>query len=87
MIDDQLQIQLADEAEPQAVELVKMPYEDRVASLDEMVKSIRENRNPSTSIEDNINSFKLTCMAIASARSGQKIKTQEFLPFPSLKHS
>lgn len=87
MIDDQVHCYLEDDQTGRRVELVQMEFEDRIASLDDMVKSIRENRQPATSIEDNFKSFKLTCMAIASARSGQKVIAKNFSTTSLVEHS
>jgi predicted dehydrogenase len=81
MIDDQVHVQFVredEETEQFTAELLKMPYDDRTTSLDEMIKSIKENRKPSTSIEDNIYSFGLTCMAIQSAKGGGKVHADQF---------
>jgi predicted dehydrogenase len=85
LIDEQVHVHLVNETEEveyRAEELVEMPFGDRASSLDDMVKSIREKRKPSTTIEDNIRSFELTCMAIESAVTGKKILMQEFSRIP-----
>jgi len=87
MIDDQVHYYLENEEEGHKVNLTQMKYEDRLASLDEMVTSILENRQPSTSIKDNLKSFMLTCMAISSAQTGQKVIAKDFSPLSLIEHT
>ncbi|OQP13056.1 Gfo/Idh/MocA family protein [Geobacillus zalihae] len=77
MINDEIQVWLGDatgSVETRKIALHEMPYDDRTTSLDHMVKAIKENRIPQTSIEDNFRSFQLTCAAIYAAKSGRRIK-------------
>lgn len=81
IIDDAVTLWTGEEpaaAVRQEVELAAMPYEDRAASLEDFIASVRTGRVPATAIDDNLRSFELTCAAIASARSGQSVPLDEF---------
>lgn len=81
LIDDEIRVWTGDPelgAECRVVPADPAPYEDRTASLDDFVRSVREGRPPATTIEDNFLSFELTCAAIASARSGAKLALEHF---------
>ncbi|TDF92549.1 Gfo/Idh/MocA family protein [Paenibacillus piri] len=80
MSQDQIRIWKDEEnAAPIAVKLDELPYGgDRLASLHDFVQAIREDRTPLTSISDNIHTFGLTCAAIHSAQSDEKIRLNDF---------
>jgi predicted dehydrogenase len=81
LVDDRIEVHLYDGAqkiESYAVDPVPMPYDERISSLDDMVKSIINGSRPETSIENNIRSFELTCAAILSVQQGQKINIERF---------
>lgn len=85
LINDEVHILLGEDLEIKEhipVELVELPYNDRAMSLNEMISSIRENRMPLTSVEDNIHSFEMTCAAIESAQSGANICFADFSKIP-----
>lgn len=65
-------------SKPVEITPVKTLYDDRTASLHNMVESIHKDIRPLTSIEDNIYSFELTCAAIESARQGKKVSMKTF---------
>ncbi|WP_165452554.1 Gfo/Idh/MocA family protein [Paenibacillus thalictri] len=79
MTDDQISIWKEESAEPVTVELEEAQYGgDRMSSLHNFVQSIQTNTAPLTAIADNIRSFALTCAAIQSTQSQQKVKLDEF---------
>ncbi|RXZ81322.1 gfo/Idh/MocA family oxidoreductase [Paenibacillaceae bacterium] len=76
IIDDRVRFTSADEppeSEGTEVALLAMPFTERAASLQDMVRAIRTGTPPLTSIEDNIHSFRLACAAIDSATSGTTV--------------
>lgn len=81
LIDDKVSLQIVHDTEEldyKQVDVIDMTYDDREASLDDMVQSILYDRTPETSIEDNIYSFELTCAAIHSARTDEKVYIDDF---------
>jgi predicted dehydrogenase len=81
MTNDSIRIQLGEDTmveETIAVDLVDLPYDDRGMSLNDMIQAIQHNKNPLTSVEDNIHSFEITCIAVESAKIGEKIRVKDF---------
>ncbi|WP_165842298.1 Gfo/Idh/MocA family protein [Paenibacillus xerothermodurans] len=81
MIGDEVKLWLGEaphQAVCQDIELIVMPCDDRASSLDNFVAAVVGGTEPATSIGDNIRSFELTCAAIRSAQTGQRINISEF---------
>ena len=81
LIDDKVHVQTVNDTEEldyYQVELLDLVYEDRKASLDNMIQSVNSNQTPETVIDDNLFSFELTCAAIESAQTGEKVSLDVF---------
>ncbi|MBU8791156.1 Gfo/Idh/MocA family oxidoreductase [Oceanobacillus caeni] len=72
LIDD-LPILTLEDGTTRQLPLVQLPYEDRVFSIYEMVRAIKENRKPITHIGDNIKSFAIVGGALKSIQQGKEV--------------
>ncbi|WP_160718705.1 Gfo/Idh/MocA family protein [Bacillus sp. USDA818B3_A] len=70
--------------ETRSLELVQMEYEDREYSIYEMVSAIKQGRQPSTVLSDNIQSFAIIGSALQSIQQKKEIDVQEMLGIRSV---
>ena len=60
-------------------DMVQLRYEEREYALEEFRQAILKNRVPETNVEDNFQSFAITCATIQSCRIRQPVVMSEFL--------
>ena len=60
-------------------DMVQLRCEEREYALEGFSQAILKNRVPETNVEDNFQSFAITCAAIHSCRMRQPVVMSEFL--------